>query len=136
MALKSLVGEGFRQWVVTLLFIAGNKVVAVLGYHSVKFGNLVWRILKVGIHGDDDVALCFTESAKECRTFAVVAAKLYAFGVFRLCAEVADDFPGVIGGTVVDENHFVGEAVGFHHAFYPGEEFGERFVFVVKGYYD
>ena len=60
---EELCWDGLRQRVVSLLLISRHEVIAVLHNHLVEAGDFVGRVLKVGIHGDDHVALCLFESA-------------------------------------------------------------------------
>ena len=129
-------GQRFRQRVVAFLLVARHEVVAVLGNHPIEFGNLVGRVLQVGIHRDDDIALRLFEAAVERGTFAVVSAETDATHVWRLAVEFADDFPRAVGRAVVDENDFIRKAFGLHHFLDPLVEFGERIGLVVKGNYD
>ena len=121
---KQLCGDGLRQGVVALLLISRNKVVAVFGYHSVKFRYLVGRVLQVGIHCYHHVALCFLESAEQGRTFSVVAAEFYALHAFVLLAQPAYHLPRTVGRAVVDEYYFIREIVFLHHTLNPCVEFG------------
>ena len=100
-------GNGLRQGVVALLLPARDEVVALLGDHLEEGRYLVGRVLEVGVHRDDDAALRLLETAVEGRALAVVAAKLDALDAGVLLAERLHHLPGLVGGTVVDNNYFV-----------------------------
>ena len=104
---EQLGGDGLRQGVVALLFVARHEVVAVAGDHAVELGNLVGRVLEVGVHGDDHVALGACEAGVEGGRLAVVAAECDSFygGIFG--GEALDYVPRRVGGAVVDENDLV-----------------------------
>ena len=104
---EQLGGDGLRQGVVALLFVARHEVVAIAGDHAVELGNLVGRVLKVGVHGDDHVALGAGEAGVEGGRLAVVAAEGDSFygGIFG--GEALDYVPRRVGGAVVDENDLV-----------------------------
>ena len=129
-------GQRFRQWVVAFQLVARHEVVAVFGNHSIEFGNFLGRVLQVGIHRDDNVALRLVETAVERGTFPVVAAETDAAHVARLAMQFTDDFPRAVGRTVVDEDDFIRKAFRLHHFLDPFVEFDERIGFVVKGDYD
>ena len=129
---EELGGNGLGEGVVAFLFVARHEVVALVNDHAVEGGNLVGRVLQVGVHGDNHVALGLVEAAIEGRTLAVVASELDAVHVPVLACEPLDDLPGAVGGAVVDEDNFVGVAVGGHHAPYPGVEFGQGLVLIVE----
>ena len=124
--------ESFRERVVAFLFVARDEVVALFHDHSSQFGNLVGRVLQVGIHRDDDIALRDFEAAIQRRTLAVVAAKLDGSHDVCLSTDFLNHLPGTVGRTVVDENHFEREAIGLHHALDPVVELGQRFFFVIQ----
>ena len=93
---EELCGDGLGQRVAltTVHLIAAHQVVTVLANHSVEFGNLVGRILQVGVHGDDHIAFGLGKAAIQSRALAIVAAELDAthhIGVF--CAELLYHLP-------------------------------------------
>ena len=96
-SIEELCGKCLRQRVIALLLVAGNQVVAVFGNHSVEFGNLIGRVLKVGIHCDDHISLGCFEPTIEGRTLAIVAAERNSANVGRLMAQLVNDLPGVVG---------------------------------------
>mgnify|MGYP007107555695 CR=1 FL=1 len=65
--IEELGRNGLGEWVALLAvhLVARYEVITFLGYHLVETWYLVWRILQVGIHGDDHVALCLLESTVE-----------------------------------------------------------------------
>ena len=128
---ENLCRNGFRQWVVALLFISGYKVKLVLGNHAVKFRNLVGRVLQVGIHRDNHIALCLLETAIQRGTLAIVAAELYTFHVLVLFAEAFYHLPRTVGRAVVYEYHFKRELVSVHHPLYPSVKFGQRLLLII-----
>ena len=118
--IKQLRGNRLRQRVVTLLLVSAHEVVLLLRYHAVKFRDLIGRVLQVGIHRDDDIALGSLEAAVEGRTFAVIAAELDAVYVLRiLVVQFFDDIPAVVRGAVIDEDDLIRESVGVHYALDP-----------------
>ena len=55
-------GYCLGQRVVALFFPPGYHIVAVAGYHAVHFGQLVGRVLQVGVHSEYDIAACGPET--------------------------------------------------------------------------
>ena len=130
---EELGGQRLRDGVVAFLLVARDEVVAIDGNHPIEFGYLVGRVLKVGIHCDDDIALRGLEATEERRTLAIVAAELDALDMLRVAsAQLADDVPRMVGTTVVDKDHLIGESVLLHHALYPRKKLGYRLVLVVQ----
>ena len=128
---EQLRGDGFRQRVVAFLLVTRNEVVAAVHDHVVQLGNLIGRILQVGIHRDHHITLSSLEAAVEGRTLSVVPAELDAFHVRVLLAQLVDHCPRVICGAVVHEDHLERIAVLFHHTFYPRIQLGNRLVFII-----
>lgn len=81
-ALKSLSGYGLRQWVVTFLLVATDKVVTILLNHPIRLWNLIGRVLQISIHGDDHISLCFLETTIKGRALTIVTTELDAFHMF------------------------------------------------------
>ena len=136
-SVKELGGYGLREGVVTLLLITADEVVAVLDNHPIEFGDFIGRILKVGIHRDDHVALGTAETAEEGGALAVVAAELDALHLGGIVGvKLFDDLPRLVGAAIIHKNDFVSESVLVHHALNPSIQFGQRFGFVIKRYYN
>ena len=91
--IEELGGNGFRYGVVTLLLIARHQVVVLFHDHAVELGNLVGRVLQVGIHRDDDIPLGLLESAIECGTLAIVTAEADSPYLFRVQGELFNNLP-------------------------------------------
>ena len=100
--------------------------------HLVQTGYLVGRVLQVGVHSDDDIALCTLEPAVQGGTLAVVATELDGLDVFVFLAQALNDLPAVVGRTVVDEDDLVGEVIGLHDALYPGVQLRQRLGLIEK----
>ena len=81
--IEELRGDGLRQRVTltAVLLVAAHQVVFLVHNHVVQLRNLVGRVLQVGIHRDDDVALSLLETAVEGRALAVVTTELDALYV-------------------------------------------------------
>ena len=124
-----------RQRIVALLLPAADEVVAVFGYHAVKLGNLVGRILKVGVHSYDNITLSHSEAGVQRRRLAVVAPERDAFQARVARRQLSDYFPRAVGRTVVDKPNLIAEVVGVHDAFYPCRQLGQRFGLVEEGHY-
>ena len=52
----------------------------------------------------------------------------------EILRELLDDGPGIVGGAIVDEDDFIGEAMLIHHAANPRLEFRQRLGFIQQGY--
>ena len=133
---KELGGDGLREWVVAFLLPTTDEVIAIFLDHPVEFGYLVGRVLQVGIHGNNHIALRHTEPHMKGGRFAVVGAERHAVHLGILLVELLDDLPRAVGGAIVAENDLVGEVVLLHHAVDPCGEFGKGLVFVIEWYYD
>ena len=79
-SVEELGGNRLRERVAfaAVHLVSAHQVISVLRNHAIELGYLVGRILQVGIHCDDDVALCSAEAAIEGGALAVVAAELDA----------------------------------------------------------
>ena len=128
-------GQRLRNRVVALLLIAAHQIIALLLDHPIQLGNLIGRVLKVGIHRNDHVALGLFETTIQGRTLAVVTTELDALHTVRLGCQVIDHLPRLVGRAVVHENHLITETVGLHHPFYPAIQFRQRFCLIIKRYY-
>ena len=91
--IEQLGGNGLRKRVVAFLLIARYEVIAAVYDHVIQFGNLVGRVLKVGIHRNNHVALGLLEATVEGRTLSVVSAELDAFHVLVLLTQLTDHCP-------------------------------------------
>lgn len=91
--IEQLGGYGLGEGVVTFLLPSADEVVAVLGDHAVEFRDLVRRVLKIGIHGDDHTSAGTGEACVERRGFAVVAAERYAVDAGVGGTELPDHVP-------------------------------------------
>ena len=128
-------GQGLRQRVVTFLLIAAHKVITLFLDHLIESGDLIRRILQIGIHRDDHVTLCLFKATIERRTLAVVSAELDALHHIRiLLVQFTDNLPRAVRRTVVDENHLITESILLHHPLYPLVEFWYRLLFIIKRY--
>ncbi len=70
---EEFAGPAFADRVVAFLFPPRDQVVALFEDHAAQLGNLVGRILQVGIHRDDDLAFGCRETAVQGCRLAVVA---------------------------------------------------------------
>ena len=77
-------GLGQRIALAAVHLVAADKVITVIHYHAVKLGNLVGRILKVGIHGNHNISLSLLKTTEEGGRLAVVAPELYAMHFIML----------------------------------------------------
>ena len=130
-SIEELGRESLRERVVTLLLVPRHEVVSVFLNHPVEFRNLVGAVLKVGIHGDDHIALRLLESAEQGWRLAVVAAELDALCLFVLGSQFFYHLPRAVGASVVHENHFVAVAVLVHYPLNPGKEFRQGLFFII-----
>ena len=64
--------------------------------HAAQFGNLVGRILQVGIHRDDDLAFGCGETAVQGCRLAVIAGEANAADRRVLLPERFDNLPGAV----------------------------------------
>ena len=131
-SVEEFCGNGFREGVVAFLLIARHEVVAVLRNHAVQFGNLVGRVLQVGVHRNHHAALRRAETAEQGGRLAIVAAELDAMHAGVLLCQSLDDLPRSIGAAVVHKNDFVGKAVRLHHAHNPIVKFRQALGLVVE----
>ena len=65
----------------------------------------------VGHHDDDGVAGVVAEAALDGAAEAVEGGVLYGFEDGEFCREFGEDFPGVVGTAVIDDDDFVGNVV-------------------------
>ena len=86
-------GDSLRKRVVTFLLVTRDQVISFFRNHPVKFRNLVWRILQVCIHSDDNIALCHAETTIKGRGFSVVSAEFDGVDARIVCRQIFDDVP-------------------------------------------
>ena len=86
----------FADRVAALLLPAGYQVVPFFEDHAAQFGNLVGRILQVGIHRDDDLAFGCGETAVQGCRLAVIAGEADAADRRGLLPERFDNLPGAV----------------------------------------
>jgi len=133
---EKLAGPAFADRIVALLLPARNQIVSLFEDHPAQFGNLVGRILQVGVHRDDDLPFRSRKTAVQGRGFAVVTGEPDAPHRRILLFEGFDDAPRIVGRTVVHQDNFVGIAVLRRHAVDPCDQFGQRFRLVVERHYN
>ena len=104
---EQLGGQCFAQWVVSFLFVARNKVVPLLGNHSVQDGYFVGAVLQVGIHCYHHVAPGTLEPAIQGRRLAVIAAEFYSVYGGVLLTQALYHVPRIVGTAVVYEDDFI-----------------------------
>ena len=108
------------QWIITFLLVTTDKVVLFLHYHTIKFWYLVWRILQVSIHRNNNIALSSIKATVECRTLTIVTTKLYSMNMFRIfMMQILNDIPAPIFRAIIDKYYFISEAIGVHHTLNP-----------------
>lgn len=118
--------------IVAFLLPARNEIVALLGDHPVKLRNLIGRVLKIGVHRDDNPALRKLEAMVKSRGLAVVRGEPDAPDTVRLPVQVLDALPRSVLAAIVYENDFVGEPFPLHHLYDPGVKLRQRLLLVVK----
>src|SRR5690606_35709188 len=73
-------GKVFGECVVVALLLPSAHEVVAFGYdHASLFGDFIWTILQVSIHGDNNLAFRSAKAFVESGGFAVVALEFYAF---------------------------------------------------------
>ncbi len=116
----------------TLVAPAAGNVVAFVDWPKQR-GDVFRGVLKVAIHGNDDVALGFVKAGGESGGLAEVAAEADNLEAMVGLDEIGEKLVAAVGGGVVDEKDFVGAVDG-------GEDSGQAVVerqdgvlFVVNG---
>ena len=122
--------------VAAFLFPPRDQVVALLEDHAPQGGDLVGRILQVGVHREDHLAFGCGKPAVEGRRLAVVAREADGpdGGVLRL--QALDGRPRVVRRAVVDHHDLIGQPFAAGHAVDPRRQFGERLGLVVERHDD
>ena len=120
--------------VLAVLLPSADYVIIIHVDHTVKFRNLVWRILQVGIHRYYSAAFGPFEPAVQRSGLAVVAPELNTVYVGIGSGKFLYTFPGTVSAAVVNKYHLIGERMFFHHPVNPLAEFRERFAFVEQRY--
>ena len=122
--------------VVALLLPARNQVVTLLEDHTAQGGDLLGRILQVGVHGDHHLAARSRKAAIESGRLAVVARKTDAPQRRILRGQALDNGPRAVGRAVVHEDCLIGEGMGRSDTVDPRQQFGQRLLLVVERYDD
>jgi len=122
--------QGFGEGIEPLLFPPRDHVVLLFPDHPDQVGNLVGTVLQVGIHGDDDLALCGLKSAVEGGGLAVIPPEFNAPDGWILFVQPADDLPGGVVASVIDQDDFVGVVFPVHDTLDPADQFRQRFLFI------
>ncbi len=131
---EELRGKAFRQRVVPLFFPTRHEVVAIFEDHAPQLGNLVGRVLKIGVHRDDHFAARRLETGVESSRLAVVARELYTAHDTRIDrSKMLHHTPRSVVGAVVDKYDFVRQLLRPTHPCDPCREFTQRLLFVEKG---
>ena len=119
-SIEKLRGQRLRQRIVALLLVATHQVISLFLYHTVQVRNLVGRILKVGIHRDNHIALGLSETAIQSRTLAIVTAELDALHlIWVLLVQLTDNIPRTVGRAVINEDDLIRKLILLHHPLYP-----------------
>ena len=88
--------------VVTPFLPSADHVVALV-QHGQQLGNLVRIILQVGIERQDKVAASRRDPSTECRRLAEVPPKTDPPHLRVARADLLNDVPRIISGTIVDQ---------------------------------
>jgi hypothetical protein len=99
---------------VTDLFPSRDKVVPFVEFRQQR-RNGSGVILKIGVHGDDDLAPCIGDPYRESRRLAVVPVEPEGANLPVLSLERTNRIEGTVGAAVVDKDDFEGIAVRLHH---------------------
>ena len=126
----------FDGIVVAFFLPSRHKVVAVLLYHAVKFGNLIGTVLHIGIHCDDHIAIASLETDLQRSRFTIVPTERNTTHLLVLFLQVADDFPRIVGTAVINKQNFKRKRMLVHHAHNPFAQFGQGFLLVIQRNYN
>ena len=119
-SIEKLRGQRLRQRIVALLFVATHKVITLLLNHTVQVRNLVGRVLKVGIHRDNHIALSLGKATIQSRTLAIVTTELDALHlIWVLLVQLRNNIPRAVGRAVINEDDLIRKLVLLHHPLYP-----------------
>ena len=86
---------------------AAGDVIAFVDFGEER-GDVFGGVLKVTIHGNDDVAGCFVKARGEGGGLAEVAAQADDFQTGVSFDEIGEEFGGAVAGGVVYKDDFVG----------------------------
>ena len=118
--------------VMTLLFPARHQIVPLVEDHMPQSRNLVRRVLQVGVHRENHLAACFGETAIQSGGFAVVASELDPPHRRKPLVQTLDHAPRTIAGTVVHQDHLVGQTLAASYAVDPFDQLRQGLFLVVK----
>ena len=77
----------------TVLLVTGHEVISLFHNHLVESRNLIRGILKIGIHGDDNIALGFFETTEKCWALSIVSAEFDTLYLLILLGKFFNDVP-------------------------------------------
>ena len=105
--IEELRGTGLGERVIPLLLPPTHHVVVLLTDHPIELGDLIRRVLQVGIHRDDDGAGSALKSCLQTGRLPVVASKANRPDMRILRMQPLDDLPGAIGTSIVDKDDLI-----------------------------
>ena len=132
---KELAWQSLTQWVITLALPARNKVKAILKHHFAHCRNLIWRVLKVGIHSKDNLTLSSLKTAIESRTLAVVAHKVYCVQLIAiLLLKLLYNLPRAIIRAVIDHYNLIRELFCATYTVNPRHKLRQGLTLIIERY--
>ena len=105
--IEELRGPGLGERVVPLLLPPTHHVEVLLTDHPIELGDLIRRVLQVGIHRDDDGACSALKSRLQTGRLPVVASKANRPDMRIRRMQPLDDLPGAIGTSIVDKDDLI-----------------------------
>ncbi len=110
---------------------SGDDVVALVELFH-EGGNVVGIVLKIAVHGEDELAGGVVETGGERRGLAEVPAQLDHEDAAVDRGDLFEQFVGAVPGAVVNKHHL--KAVGhlFHYLLQAGVQYGDVFFLIVK----
>jgi len=101
-----------------------------------EVGDLLWVVLKVTVHRQDEVPLGVIEACSEGGGLAEVSPELYDEDTTVYCSDLLEEPVGSVTGAVVDKYQLESVTDLLHHSLEAVIESGYVLFFVMEGYDD
>ena len=129
-------GAAAEPGILAVLAVAADHVVPVVDFRQ-QFGNLLRRVLQIGVERHDHLAAGALEGRHDRHVLAEVAVEVDHAHLFRaLLVEIPQQCERIVAAAVVGKKDFVGLADPVEHRRQTRKQCRQVFLFVVHRYDD
>ncbi len=123
--------ENAGKMILPIFAPAADDVISLVHFGQ-QPGNIGGVVLQVPVHGHDDLPPGMVEAGDHGRGLAIVATEFDGPELGGAGFQPFDDFPGLVPGSVVDENNFVSEGEMARNLENPEKQFLHGLLFIKK----